>query len=272
LVKLNVQRAVSFVEENGTRLEKYRMDYLLGRAKNDEVPLRYLRGLQNNNGGFPYNDEKGKLSSVNSTSVNLSLMIELGLAESDVCRKTLEYLLSVQGEDGSWDENEAINQYNPPFWNTPGDLKTKMWLTADICNSLIQLGYRESENVRKAAEFLLKNRDAEGKFAGFLHSTWISVAVFGQLEGANSEVVKEALNVIERNLDRLEDGAADFIWCLECFSVAGIPKDNPTVKRCLDRVIELQSRDGAWLSADGEKYAVSTTINALRALKMYGVW
>jgi len=112
-------------------------------------PLGYLRKLQNIDGGFPFNGEKGKLSSVNNTSANLDLMVELGLVESDACRKTLDYLVSVQGEDGNWDENRAISQYKPPFWNIPGNLKTKMWLTANILNLLIQLGYRESETVRK---------------------------------------------------------------------------------------------------------------------------
>jgi len=269
---LDVQKATRFIKENGTELEKYRLRYLLSKERDDEVPLRYLRQLQNDDGGFPYEDEKGKLSSVNFTSVNLSLMIELGLTRSDVCRKTLEYLMKVQGVDGSWDENQAINQYSPPFWNTPGDLKTKMWLTATITNYLIQLGYRESEAVRKATQFLLENRNEQGAFSGFLHSTWISVRVFGQLEGPDSEVVKKALRVIEQNISRMEDGAADFIWCLECFCVAGISKDTPIVKRCIDRVIELQRDNGAWTSGDGEKYSVSTAINALRVLKMYEVW
>ena len=269
---MDIQKAMSFIEDKGTELEKYRLNYLLAKERGDEVPLGYLRKLQNVDGGFPFNGEKGKLTSVNNTSVNLSLMVELGLVESDACRKTVDYLVSVQGEDGSWDENCAISQYNPPFWDMPGDLKTKMWLTASVLNFLIQLGYRESEAVNKAKQFLLKNRDEEGKFVGFLHSTWISVGVFGQLEGKDSEIVKKALEVIERNLGRLEDGAGDLVWCLECFYAARIGKDAPIVKRCLNRVIELQRQDGAWTSGDGDKHSVSTTINALRILKMYEIW
>jgi prenyltransferase beta subunit len=269
---LDVQKAINFIKENGTELEKYRLNYLLGKERDNETPLRYLRGLQNDDGGFPYENEKGKASCISKTSVNLSLMIELGLAESDVCRKTVEYLLEVQGRDGSWDENEEIKQYNPPFWDMPEDPKTKMWLTADMCNYLTQLSQRESEAVKRATEFLLKNRDTEGKFAGFMHSTWISVAVFGQLTGSGSDIVKKALKVIERNISRIEDGATDFIWCLECFYVAGISKDASIVKKLINRTIELQKKNGAWTSADGEKYSVSTTIGALRVLKMYEIW
>jgi len=269
---LNVPKAVRFVKANGTTLERYRLHFLLGMERNDEIPLLYLRNLQNKDGGFPYNDKKGKLSCVNVTSSNLSIMIELGLDESEVCKKTVAYLLKIQGKGGSWSENEAIKQYNPPFWDTPNDLKTTLWLTANISNLLIQLGYGNLPEVRRAARFLLKNRDSEGKFAGFLHSTWISIGVFGQMEGSNSEIVAKALKVIEQNIERLKDGAGDFAWCLKCFYVAGIPKENPIVKRCIEELVNSQRNDGAWTSADGEKYTVSTTITVLNMLKKYEVW
>ena len=151
----------------------------------------------------------------------------------------------------------------------PGDLKTKMWLTASILSFLIQLGYGKSEAVRKGVGFLLKHRDEEGKFAGFLHSTWIAVGVFGQLEGIDSDIVRKAMSILERNFKLLEDGASDFTWCLESFHVAGMPKEHPLVKMCIDRLTDLQREDGAWTSADGEEYTVAATIGALKALKMY---
>jgi len=269
---LNLQNAVRFVEKNGTPLEKYRLHFLLGKEKNDEIPLQHLRNLQNRDGGFPYKDEKGKGSSVNSTSNNLSLMIELGLDKSDVCRKTVEYLLKIQGKDGSWSENEAIKPYNPPFWDLPNDLKTAMWLTANIANYLIQLGYRNSSAVQKATGFLLKNRDSTGKFVGFLHSTWISIGVFGRLEGINSDIVKGALKVMEQNIENLKDSPGDLAWCLECFSAGGISKEYPLVKRCIAELMSSQQENGAWKSGDGEEYTVSTTINVLIVWKKYKVW
>lgn len=269
---MDVQKAIHFIEEIGTEIEKYRLNYLLTKERDDEEPLSYLREYQNEDGGFPFNNKKSNLSSINATCLNLSLMIELGLTESDNCRKTLEYLLSVQGEDGSWDQHPAITQYNPPFWNTPGDLKVKMWLTACILNNLIKLGYIESEAVKKATQFLLKHRDEDGKFVGFLHATWISVGIFGQLEGSNSEVVKKALNVIKQNFEQLEDDPTNLTWCLECFYVAGISKDDPVVKRCINRVIELQRQDGAWSSGDGAEQTVSITLGVLKTFKMYKIW
>jgi len=268
---MNVSKAVEFVEDHGTTLEKYRLHLLLGKERNDEIPLRHLRNLQNRDGGFPYNDEKGKLSCVSATSNNLGLMIELGLDKSDVCTKAVEHLLKIQGRDGGWSENEAIKQYNPPFWDLPGDLKTTVWLTASISNFLIQLGYRNSSAVQEAKGFLLENRDSEGKLTGFLHSTWISIGVFGQLEGGNSDTVRRALRVIEQNIEKLGDGAGDFAWCLECFHVAGIPKENPLVQRCIRELVNSQQDNGAWKSEAAE-FTVSTTINVLNALRKYEVW
>lgn len=269
---MDIQKAISFVEKNGTAVEKYRLRFLTGKEKNDKIPLQYLRNLQNKDGGFPYDSDKDKLSCVNDTSNYLGLMTELGLGNSNVCKKTIEHLFRIQGKDGSWSENEAIKQYNPPFWLVPGDLKTTMWLTASITNYLIKLGYSKSQAVQRAARFLLKNRDGEGRFAGFLHSTWISIGVFGQLKRKESDIVKKALKVIDENIEKLRDGAGDLAWCLECFHVAGISKENSTVKKCIDELIDSQQENGAWLSGDGEKFTVSTTINVLRVLKNYELW
>lgn len=269
---LDVQRAVAFVEANGKAPEKYRLHFLLDRQRNDEIPLKHLRNLQNPDGGFPYKDEKGRASCVNDTNNNLHLMAELELAKSEVCRKATEYLFRIQREDGSWNENDSVRPYNPPIWDRPDNPNTALWLTADVTNVLIQLDYRDSPAVQKAVAFLLKNRDRDGKFAGPLHSTWISAGIFGQLKGSDSPVVKSALRVMELNFEKLRDGAGDFAWCLECFYAGGIPNENPLVKQCIEELVSLQQENGSWKSADGGEYTISTTINALRVLRNYGIW
>jgi len=260
------------VEAHGSEVEKYRVHLLLGNERNDEIPLRHLRSLQNNDGGFPYSDERGKATCVNDTNNNLHLITELELDKSDVCKKTVEYLFKIQKEDGSWSENEAIKAYIPPFWDMPNNPNTTMWLTADITNVLVQLSYKNSLAVKKAIAFLLKNRDNNGKFAGPLHSTWISIGIFGQLEGRGSDIVKKALKVIEENFEKLKDGAGNFAWCLECLHAAGIPKENSLVRRCIEELVNSQQKNGAWKSGDGEEFTVSITINALNVLKKYRVW
>lgn len=92
------------------------------------------------------------------------------------------------------------------------------------------------------------------------------------MKGKESDIVKKALKVIEENLEKLKDGAGDFAWCLECFYVAGLTKENPTVKKCIDELVNLQQENCAWLSGDGERFTVSTTLNVLKVLKNYKLW
>ena len=264
---LNVQKASVFVENNGTEIEKYRLSFLLGKERDDRIPLTYLKGLQNSDGGFPYNNQKDRPSCINATCVDLSLVIELGLESSDVSRKVVDYLFKVQRNDGSWTENEEIKQYDPPFWDLPNDLNTTMWLTANTASLLMQLGYRNSRVVEKAAEFLLMNRDNSGKFAGFLLSTVISIEVFAKLKGKDSDIVKEVLKILEENAEKI-----DSTWCLESLHIAGISAENPVAGKCIEKLVAAQENDGSWKSGDEKESAVYNTLNALKALRKYKIW
>jgi len=267
----NFKAALKFVEHFGNELERYRVQYLFYGIRNDEIPLHYLRELQNEDGGFPFNLEKGKESSVSETCGVLAILEELNLNASDVCKKTISYLFKVQEEDGSWDENIEIKKYNPPFWDMPGDLKTKMWLTGEITRLLIKLNYKDARPVEKALDFLLKHRDKEGKFAGFRISTWIAIAIFGQLKGLNNELVDKALSVVGNWIDD-ESDASFLVWYLECLGQGDIPKNHPIIRKCLNKLIKQQHKNGRWTSEDGERYTVSTTISTLKTLRNFDLF
>ncbi len=269
---MNVESAFKFNEGFGNKLERYRARYLFQRVRDDEVPLHYLRRLQNQDGGFPYNLEMGKPSSVNETNGTLGLVAELNLNESDVCRKVVNYLFQIQSPNGSWNENLEISQFNPPRWDSPDNINTRMWLTGDITVHLVQLGYAESQHVKQACEFLIKHMDEKGKVEGPQIATWIAMAIFGMLEGLESLYVRKALDLVEGWLDEEREDASFLCWYLECLSYAGMPKEHSLVQRCLRKLKTLQDNDGGWKSADGARYNVSTTINALKLLKHYGEW
>lgn len=269
---MNVESSFKFIESYGNNLERYRVSYLFQGARDNEVPLNYLRRLQNQDGGFPYNLEMGKPSSVNETSGILSLVAELNLGESDVCRKAVNYLFQIQSPNGSWNENPEISQFNPPRWDSPDNINTRMWLTADITAHLVQLSYAESQHVKAACEFLRKHMDEKGKVEGPQIATWIAMAIFGMLEGSENFYVRKALDLVEGWLDEEREDASFLCWYLECLSYAGVPKEHALVQKCLRKLKTLQDNDGGWKSADGARYNVSTTINALKLLKHYGEW
>jgi hypothetical protein len=270
---MNVESAFKFIERFGNMLERYRAKYLFEGVKDDEVPLHHLRGLQNQDGGFPYNLETSKPSSTNETSGMLSLIAELNLGESDVGRKAMIHLFQAQSPDGSWNENPEISRFNPPRWDNPNNENTKMWLTGDVTIHLIQLSYTESQHVKQAREFLLRHTDEKGKVEGPQIASWIAMAIFGMLEGPGSPHVRKTLDLAESWLDEEPEEDASFLcWYLECLSHAGVPGEHVLVRKCLKKLVTLQDKDGGWKSADGARYDVSTTINALRLLKQYGEW
>jgi len=193
---MNIETALDFIQKHGNKIDRYRITYLLNERQNDEIPLKDLRNMQNTDGGFPYDLQKDKYSCVSQTCSMLSLIRELDLKKSDVCKKALQFLSKNQKQDGSWDENPRIAGYKPPQWDMSGKIATKTWLTAEIANNLIQLGYNDSEQVRKAAKFLKKNRDEKGKVVGYRIATWIAIPVFAQLKGIENETVQKSLKLV----------------------------------------------------------------------------
>jgi hypothetical protein len=264
---MNIESAFKFIANHGNELERYRAAYLFKKTRDDEIPLQYLRGLQNRDCGFPYNLEIGKPSSVNETSGMLSLIAELDLKDSDICRNAVNYLFLVQSSDGSWNENPEISRFNPPQWDSPDNPNTRIWLTSDITAHLVLLSYAESDHVKQAREFLLRHADEKGEIRGPQIATWIAIAVFGMLEGSGSLYVKKALDVVEGWLNEEREDASFLCWYIECLTQAKVPKEHALVRRCLGKLKMLQDKDGGWKSADGARYNVSTTINALKLLR-----
>ncbi|MFQ6088977.1 MAG: prenyltransferase/squalene oxidase repeat-containing protein, partial [Candidatus Methanofastidiosia archaeon] len=183
--------------------------------------------------------------------------------EAEIFKKTLEFLFRIQGKDGSWDESQKVLRYNPPSWDTPGELKNKMWITAEVTNLLIEASYKNSFEVKKACDFLISNREEDGKFFGYKITTWISIPIFKNLE--REDIFENSLRLAREWIDE-ENDAAFINWYLECLSAAKISKKDFLFKKCLKKLAELQKENGSWSSVDGKRYTVSTTLNALKFL------
>lgn len=269
---MRIEKALDYIRKHGNPMDKYRVEYLLNKRSDDAIPLKYLEDIQNEDGGFPHNLEKGKHSDVSETCSMLDLIYELELGKHDVCKRAVQFLFENQREDGSWDENPRILEYNPPSWDTPGKLETKTWLTGEVANNLIQLGHRDSEQVKRAVEFLKGIIDENGKVTGYKIATWITTSVIAQLEGIENNTAQKSLNLIQEWL-QVEDTDASFLnWYLACLLKAKIAKDHPLVQECLDKLLGLQQENGSWTSVDGERYTVPTTITSLRLLRAFNRW
>ena len=90
---MDITKSIAFIEERGSELEKARIRHILYGQKPEADVIQRFTGLQNNDGGFPYDMVPGNLSTVDNTLLALSWMDELGLLGSPLADKAVSYLL-----------------------------------------------------------------------------------------------------------------------------------------------------------------------------------
>jgi hypothetical protein len=266
---MNIERAVAFVTARGNPIEIARMSSILWNQKSSRSALTRLQRMQNEDGG--YTMEQSGLSTVCATVNVISWLDDLQLRSGPLVDMAFRFLLRHQHTDGGWDEVDEISRTNPPPFLVPGDTRTRTWLTACCAHWFVRFGRAQPPDSKGCpVEFLLGCREASGRLTGHLRATWDVLPLFSYYPGHDSSVFKETLTVIEREFapDNLE--GSNLAWLLCCFRDAGLPRDHSLVKKALDELARKQRPDGSWSSEDGEKSAVSATIEALRVLKHYG--
>jgi squalene cyclase len=268
---MDITRSVEYIEVHGTILEKARIRYILYNQKPDDKIIQNLVRLQNTDGGFPFNLIEGRLSTINKSSVGLLWLEELGYLDSVYADRVADYLLLMQCDDGGWDEDPAILQYDLPPWITPGDLKTRAYLSSISVYWLLIKGFRGLPPVVKALAYLRDLQDDTGRFFGYLHTNWIATSVFF-LAGPNYLVTAE------KGLDSLKDSplpdweASQIAWALECLGKAGLKAHHPLIDQLVAELIKRRRPDGTWTSEDGASFTCGAVIGVLKALKHFGIF
>ena len=263
----NLQKACDFVHNNGDDIEKERLDAILKRKKPSETIIHHIVHLQNPDGGFPYKQLRGELSTLNNTEGMLVWLDDLVCLRSDMGNGAFHFLLAMQKEDGSWDENPEITKYDPPPWMVHGDRRSIIYHTAYCSFWLGVGGWRESVHFKKGYRFLKDCQNEVGKIEGFLHSSWIGTSVFAIYEGWGSERVEKEVGFLE-NVEEWE--ASQISWMLWCFAFADMPKDHSFATTMLRELGKRQRDDGSFASEDGDAFAVNATIEAIKVMRLYG--
>jgi hypothetical protein len=267
---MDIGKQVLFVEENGSELEKARFRHSFYGARPAPEAIQPFMELQNRDGGFPCHMLQGNPSAIHKTVNALSWLDDLGMLRSPAADRAFGYLVGVQREDGGWDEAPVLAQYGVPPWATPGDLRARLYLTAQSAFWMAVRGDTAEPALLRALDFLLKHRDETGRFHGFLHSTWIATSAFAAAGPQDGQVVREGLRVLlARPLPEWVD--SQIAWALECLGRAGVPRSAPFVQASLTELLRRQADQGRWVSEDGEAYSVNTAIGALKVLKHYGL-
>lgn len=267
---MDIQRALVYIHTKGSDLEKARIDCIVKGTPPEPRVIESFIGLQNEDGGFPFEMHEGNLSTINETTVALWYMEELDLLFSQTARRAFSYLLSTQRGDGSWNESPQIEQYDLPAWIQSDDPKTILYLSAYSTYWLAAGGYSGSAGFRKAVHFLIRHQDKTGKFFGYLHTTWIASGLF-LLSGERYRHVAETgiQYLMNRKLSDWDD--SQIAWAADCLSSGGLEKDHLFMRNCLAELDNRQRSDGSWSAEDGEAFSVGATIQALKVFDRYNL-
>jgi hypothetical protein len=266
---MNLALAEMYVSENGSELEVARLKYILYGSNPELEVLESFTALQNEDGGFPCGLLAQKPSSLDRTHLALWWLDEMGRLDSPEVDRGMEYIIRAQNADGSWDEAPILTSHCLSPWIIPGDLLTRLYLTAYSAYWLGASGRRGHSAFQKALDFLVYYQDDKGEFHGYLHTTWLATSAFIMADGQNAVPAKQGMQALmDRPLSEYE--ASQLAWLLNCFSTAGLLKGHHVARPFLIQLRQLQREDGSWASEDGDNFAVDSTIESLRALKCFG--
>jgi hypothetical protein len=264
--KVNLPLAMAYIRQHATPVELARLQRALGEPAAIEEAEKQVAALQNPDGGWPYRQEAGLPSSLAATHHTLTWLGELGLRQSAIVQRGLDYLLRTQQPDGSWRESDAILALRPPPWMSPENDMANTYLTADSAYHLAVGRNPELEAVAEACNYLYQLELEEQ----YPQTIWIMGALFTLVEGADSEVAQATREYLEQRIDGNWDAGA-LAWLLNTYFGAGVSPTMPLLTKTRKLLEQAQQPDGSFSSDDGDGFALDVTIQAVRALQHAGI-
>lgn len=263
------EKGRKYIDTNGTDLQKTVARYLSEEETKDEL-IETLGKYQNSDGGWANGLEieyQGNVSTPMTTAVALSYIHLFDLWDTHLLPQTLDYLKTIQGKNGCWDDVKEIQKFNLPPYMGPGkyvEYKTGMnikWLRR------LDTG---SELVSKALEYM-RNQFPN---ASQTSDPWTAIAyinVFSEMpqNEANMEMLGWGLSVLNPS------GETPPFEVTPWPMIQGMIHDDSLLismnKEHVNRALsENQNEDGGWPHQFGPYNATWAAILNLRFIKKHG--
>jgi len=135
---------------------------------------------------------------------------------------------------------------------------------------LLSTGDGLGRPARAGAGFLLSHQDESGRIEGFVRATYTALPFLSLHPGKESLPFQRALDFTRAAFDPSWEGS-NIAWLLRCLGDAGVSSSHPLTRQTIDALSSAQRPDGSWAGEDGPQFDVSSTIDAIRALRQYGV-
>jgi len=250
--------AVSYVLKNGNSYHRLKMLMTLGGREEDRKKLTIeIKRLQNSDGGWPWQLEKGRPSGVSQTARTLELLLKAGEDKnSDTVRRAVSFLLQKQNPDGGWSENPELEGIIPKEHNW---ISTRYsgFQTADVILALAEAGYASDARVLTALSFLREAQNEEGGWPSYVGPEYpyegsdiattdhIVLAFLTLGEPRNSNVLNNAVKALLKHRKDW-DSPIDAATALNAFLMLDYPLEHQYVNELVKNLVESQKPDGGW--------------------------
>jgi len=221
------ERAILYVEENGDRVEKARLNILLGQRLPAEAVIAELQSSQRSDGGWN-SFWATDYSSLDATCFYLAQAAQLAIgAGGPVFDDGLRFLVLHQKYDGSWEEDLSIAEVAPP-WAKPGEVPATLYLTAN-CSYWLATSPTYQQTALKGACYLAGYVDESGQLPSFLHTHWLCAGLWLRMNLAD-----DARRVLDYLLTRtVELSASQLTWMISALRNVGLPADHTLIQSAL---------------------------------------
>ncbi|MFW9927994.1 MAG: hypothetical protein ACFFD1_01225 [Candidatus Thorarchaeota archaeon] len=263
----DIQSAISFIENNGNDFEKARLASIVNDSQPSQEIINKFAILQNKDGGFPYKNIQGSLTTINNSLFVLSWLDDLNLLQTPIARKLFQFLFEKEKNDGTWIEDSNILEYGPPSWMDPRHDETKIYDTVYTLFWLLKLNLIPNGKFSFYTENLTQYINRNGSFEGSLQNTWIGVSCLAMLNSWESAPVQRPLEYIS-SYPTTQYTVSELAWLLLTFLLAKYPPKNRLTAILSTNLFERQSSSGAFESEEGRMFDVETTLQALRIAKI----
>ncbi|MCB8981895.1 MAG: hypothetical protein H6657_31195 [Ardenticatenaceae bacterium] len=254
---INRERAIRFVQQNGSDVELARLRYLLHGERPSANIVQQLFGGQQEDGGFAPFWAQG-YSSIDATCYRLAQAEQLGLdTNTSEIVDALRFLLWRQAADGRFTEHISVADSAPP-WAAPGDLAAELYLTANAGFWLAFWHFTSA--AEEAGRFLARHLDeAHHQLPSFTQAQWLACGLAWKL--GQDELVDHLASHLYA---QLPGSAGELTWMLVTLNSIGFPADRGVILAGAVRLARMQAEDGRFPNDEGQD--VHTTLEALRAL------
>ncbi|NIQ06590.1 MAG: hypothetical protein GWO20_12945 [Candidatus Korarchaeota archaeon] len=264
----HVENAIKYVTQNGNQLDKLRLKAILGKPYTLAEAEHVLDPYQFPDGSWAYRgpEEKSeRIGSLGGTIHCLRWVRELALEASQHMARTLEFLTSIQREDGSFYETEAKLAHSPQQWLQEERLIDRFYFTAAVPMRLCSLGYRRHSLIEPSLEWLQHHWNNWELVAATWYGPWTLLSLYPFDVDIDESLLRRCREYTRKWIPNLE--TQPLTWLFDALHGAGYPAQDSIVEKGVSKLKKLQNAKGIW--PDPKYSTVETTITAIRLITEY---